>query len=102
MAPFVAEGDLAFFDDRPTLSGTNVPDANNTFLVTLDPRTGTPLEAVRIGLRDLCGLASTGKHKLYGFAHKSLYRLFPFRPSDRDHLLANFARTGIGQIVGAA
>jgi hypothetical protein len=102
MAPFVAEGGLVFFNDHLLLSGTNVPDASKTFLVTLDLQTGAPLEAVRIGLRDLYGLASTGKHELYGFAHKNLYRLFPNRTSDRDQLLSNLARTGIGQIVGAA
>jgi hypothetical protein len=67
----------------------------------LDPRTGTPLKAVRIALRDLYGLASTGKNELYAFSQKSLFRLFPSRTSDRVVRLFDFAHTDIGQIVGA-
>jgi hypothetical protein len=98
---FFAEGDLVFYNDHLLLAGTNVPDASKTFLVTLDPRTGAPLKAVRVSLRDLYGLASTGKNELYAFSHKSLFRLFPSRTSDRVVRLFDFAHTSIGQIVGA-
>jgi hypothetical protein len=112
---YYSAGDLTFHNDRLVMSAvyrtTNPTNTTNNYLVTLNPRNAAIIgQPALMSIRQIYGLASTGKNELYGLAgvgttnKPALYQLFPAASTapKRDTLLRNLSGTGLSLIVGTA